>query len=245
MTDQNSFILIGADRPSRYVILCDHASNRVPPEIANGDLGLSQKDMERHIAYDVGAAGVSKRLGEVLDAPVLLSQFSRLVIDPNRSEDDPTLIMQLYDGSVIPANRGLDNEASKFRIETYHRPYRKAAEALAASRDDPILIAVHSFTPRLKGRPPRPWEIGVLFSHDRRYSDPLIKTLKTRTKYTVGENQPYNGALDGDTMDEIALRQNRLHTLLEIRNDLITTKEDQIAWGNEIASHLEVTTAGL
>ena len=245
MTDQKSFTLIGKDRPARYVILCDHASNRVPPEIANGDLGLPAADMERHIAYDVGAAGVSKFLGEALDAPVLLSEFSRLVIDPNRSEDDPTLIMQLYDGSIIPANRNITDADRNHRIETYHRPYRKAAEEISNSRKNPILIAVHSFTPQLKNRPARPWELGILYAHDQRYSDPLIKVAEEKTDYTIGKNQPYNGALEGDTMDAVGLQKNRLHALLEVRNDLIETEDGQREWATILAALLEETTAKL
>ena len=101
----DAYQIIGEDRASRWLVTCDHASNRVPPAIAGGTLGLPQADMNRHIAHDVGAAGVTRRLAELLDAPAILSCFSRLVIDPNRGEDDPTLVMRLYDGSVSPANR--------------------------------------------------------------------------------------------------------------------------------------------
>ena len=242
MSKTQSYTLIGANRPSRFVILCDHASNRVPIEIANGDLGLPPTDMERHIAFDVGAAGVSLALGEALNAPVLLSEFSRLVIDPNRGEDDPTLIMQLYDGSIIPSNRLISEEDREFRIETYHRPYRHMAEELARSRPDPILVAIHSFTPALRGRPPRPWEIGILFAEDRRFSDPLISILEQETSYTVGKNEPYNGALKGDTMDEIGIQKGRLHALIELRNDLITKEADQVNWGSELAHYLTKTS---
>ena len=102
------FEVFGADRPARWLITVDHASNAVPPEVNGGDLGIGADNMERHIAYDIGARGTSLRLGELLDAPVICSNFSRLVIDPNRGEDDPTLVMQLYDGTIIPANRGID-----------------------------------------------------------------------------------------------------------------------------------------
>ena len=91
-------------------------------------------------------------------------------------------------------------------------------------------MAVHSFTPQLQGRPPRPWEIGVLYAHDRRYSDPLIEVLEEKSPYTVGKNQPYNGALEGDTMDAIGLQHDRLHALLEIRNDLIADEAGQNKW---------------
>src|SRR6056297_2285545 len=102
------FHLHGAGRRSRWVISCDHATNTVPPSVGGGDLGLNPPDMERHIAYDVGAAGVTRALADLLDAPAVLSNFSRLVIDPNRGTDDPTVLMKLYDGTVIPANRHAD-----------------------------------------------------------------------------------------------------------------------------------------
>ncbi len=97
--------ILGAERDSPWLIVCDHASNRIPDEIGGGSLGLPEGEMHRHIAYDIGAAGVSRRLAELLFAPALLSRFSRLVIDPNRGEDDPTLIMKLYDGTIVPGNR--------------------------------------------------------------------------------------------------------------------------------------------
>ena len=99
------FFVHGETRPARWLITCDHATNTVPPQVAGGDLGLPREDMERHIGYDVGAYGVAQHLGVLLDAPVIAANFSRLVIDPNRGEDDPTLLMKLYDGSIIPGNR--------------------------------------------------------------------------------------------------------------------------------------------
>ena len=99
------YFIHGQDRPGPWLITCDHATNTIPPDIGNGSLGLPREDMERHIAYDVGAYGVARHLGTLLDAPVIAANFSRLVIDPNRGEDDPTVLMKLYDGSVIPENR--------------------------------------------------------------------------------------------------------------------------------------------
>ncbi len=100
-----SYEIIGEDRSSRWLVTCDHACNRVPDWINGGDLGICADDMERHIAYDVGAAGVTRALADILGAPAVLSRFSRIVIDPNRGEDDPSLLMLLYDGKIIPANR--------------------------------------------------------------------------------------------------------------------------------------------
>ena len=121
--------------------------------------------MARHIAYDVGAAGLARALGEALDSPVICSDFSRLVIDPNRGEQDPTLVMKLYDGTIIPANRHVDAAEVERRLATLYRPYHAAYAALAARRPDTVILAIHSFTPCLKGRPPRPWHVGVLYSH--------------------------------------------------------------------------------
>jgi len=114
--------LHGADRRSRWVISCDHATNTVPPSVGGGDLGLNPPDMERHIAYDVGAAGVTRALADLLDAPAVLSNFSRLVIDPNRGTDDPTLLMKLYDGTVIPTNRTADDAEKQRRITLFMNP---------------------------------------------------------------------------------------------------------------------------
>ena len=107
MTDP-SFEIIGAERNGRWLVTCDHATNRVPDWVNGGCLGLDPADMQRHIAYDVGAAGVTRHLAQALDSPAILSNFSRLVIDPNRGEDDPTPLMKLYDGTIIPANRHAD-----------------------------------------------------------------------------------------------------------------------------------------
>ena len=153
---EDAYEIIGATRPARWLVTCDHATNEVPDWVANGDLGLPPADMGRHIAYDVGARGVSLALGAALDCPVICSRFSRLVIDPNRGEDDPTLVMQLYDGTIIPANRGITPKAIEDRLARLHRPYHAAYEALAARRVDTVIVAVHSFTPCLNGRQPRP-----------------------------------------------------------------------------------------
>lgn len=103
MTDNQAFEIVGHERKGRWLLTCDHATNRIPPEFG-GTLGIPASDMARHIAYDIGAKGVTLELSKVLDSPAILSDFSRLVIDPNRGTDDPTLVRKIYDGSVIPAN---------------------------------------------------------------------------------------------------------------------------------------------
>ncbi|WP_416915099.1 MAG: N-formylglutamate amidohydrolase [Roseicyclus sp.] len=234
-----AFRIEGADRRGRWVVTCDHASNHVPPEVAGGDLGLPPEDMNRHIAYDVGAAGVSLRLAEMLDAPVILSEFSRLVIDPNRGEDDPTLCMKIYDGSIIPANRHADAAEIDRRLDLFHRPYHRALGALIEGRDDPVIVSIHSFTPQFVGRPPRPWHVGVLYAGDTRLAYPLIARLRAEPDLCVGDNEPYSGHLPGDALDRHAVQPGRLHVLVEIRNDLIATPAQQAAWGERLAPLLD------
>jgi predicted N-formylglutamate amidohydrolase len=230
------FHIEGAGRASRWLVTCDHASNRVPPQVAGGDLGLPQADMARHIAWDVGAAGVATELGRLLDAPVILSDFSRLVIDPNRGEDDPTLLMKLYDGTIIPANRHADAVEVERRLSLFHRPYHQALSRLAERRDDTVIVAVHSFTPCLRGRAPRPWHVGVLYSHlDARLSRPLIARLAVQADLCVGDNEPYSGHLPGDAIDRHALQAGRLNTLIEVRSDLICDADGQRHWAERLA----------
>ncbi|MEZ5778763.1 MAG: N-formylglutamate amidohydrolase [Paracoccaceae bacterium] len=238
------FQIIGANRPSRWLVTCDHATNRVPDCIGGGSLGIAQADMARHIAYDIGAAGVTRLLAERLDAPAILSNFSRLVIDPNRGEDDPTLVMKLYDGTIIPANRHVDKAETERRLNAFHRPYHAAYAELAGRRADTVICAVHSFTPRLSGRSHRPWQIGILYSRrDARLALPLLERLRAQTDLTVGENEPYDGHLDGDAIDRHALTPGRPNILIELRHDLIAQQDGQIAWADRLAPILEEVLA--
>ncbi|MFD1880182.1 N-formylglutamate amidohydrolase [Paracoccus pacificus] len=229
------FSIEGEDRPSRWLITCDHASNRVPEWIGGGSLGLPAEDMARHIAYDVGAAGVTRELARLMEAPAILSDFSRLVIDPNRGEDDPTLVMRLYDGTIVPANRDVTDQKIGERLDRLYRPYHAGYARLAAARPDRAICAIHSFTPQLRGRPPRPWQVGVLFSHlDERLAHPLIRACRD-AGWVTGENEPYAGHLDGDSIDRHALRYGRPNVLIELRNDLIGTPQGQREWAANLA----------
>jgi predicted N-formylglutamate amidohydrolase len=241
------FHILGAERPSRWLVTCDHATNHVPDWVNGGDLGIAPADMERHIAYDVGALGVAEHLADLLDAPLVRSDFSRLVIDPNRGDDDPTLVMKLYDGTMIPANRRVDAAETERRLEALWRPYHAALEATAARRPDTVICAIHSYTPCLRGRAPRPWEVAVLHSHkDSRLALPLIAALRDEGLIT-GDNEPYDGHLDGDSIDLHALQKGRPNVLIEVRNDLIGTPEGQHAWAARLAPILQrvLDTSGL
>ena len=241
-----AFHIMGEDRPGRCLVTCDHASNLVPPDVAGGDLGLPAADMVRHIAWDVGARGVAEAMGLLLDCTVVCSNFSRLVIDPNRGEDDPTLIMRLYDGTIIPGNARVSAAEVERRLATLYRPYHDALARLAARRADTVIVAVHSFTSCLRGRPPRPWHVGVLYSQDDdRLSQRLIARLRAEPDLCVGDNEPYAGALPGDAIDRHALRAGRHNTLIEVRNDLIADPAGQVAWAARLTPMLEAVLADL
>ncbi len=227
--------VIGKGRASRWLVVCDHATNTVPAQIANGSLGVSENDMSRHIAFDVGAAGVAVRLAELLGAPTVLSNFSRLVIDPNRGEDDPTLVMKLYDGTIIPANRDIDNHEIEQRLDLCYRPYHAAIADMAARQHDTILISIHSFTPQLRGRALRPWHVGFLHAEDTRLSNAAADLLGATSDWCVGLNVPYSGKLTGDTIDKHAIQHARQNTLIEVRSDLIAEEAGQLEWAERLA----------
>lgn len=234
--------IVGAERKSRWLVTCDHASNVVPPDLG-GTLGLPDEDMNRHIAYDVGAKGVSIALADALGCPAIFSNFSRLVIDPNRGEHDPTLLMRLYDGSVIPGNRNAESEEKERRLQAYYRPYHDALEELAARQDDTVIVSMHSFTRQLRGRPTRPWHVGILHAYDARLADPFIARLEEEPDLVVGRNEPYPGHLPGDAIDRHALHHGRPNVLIELRNDLIEDPQHQAAWGARLAPMLEESLA--
>ena len=233
------FHTYGEDRPGRWLITCDHAANTVPDFVAGGDLGLDPADMARHIAFDIGAAALSIALGEALDSPVICSNFSRLVIDPNRGADDPTLLMKLYDGTIIPANRHTGEAELQARMDACYRPYHAQLAKMAARQNDTVICSVHSFTPQLKGRPKRPWHVGVLYAGDTRLAHPMLEMLAAETDLIVGDNEPYAGHLPGDAIDQHALAHGRGNILLEVRNDLIEDSAGQTRWARRLAPHLE------
>lgn len=233
------FTLTGENRPGKWLVICDHATNTVPDAVNGGTLGLPEEDMARHIAWDPGAAGVSRALAAALDCPCLCSNFSRLVIDPNRGAQDPTLLMKLYDGTIIPGNRHAGTDALMHRKTLCYQPYHRAV-ARHAARLGIRIVSVHSFTPALRGRAPRPWEVGILFDpRDRRLADPLIAELQAQGGAPVGVNEPYKGHLPGDTIDTHCIAHGRPNVLIELRQDVIATEADQQAWGTRLAPLLE------
>ena len=234
---------VNARGSAPILLICDHATNFVPKSVGEGSLGLPETEMARHIAYDLGARGVTLALSELLDAPAVLSRYSRLVIDPNRGEDDPTLVMRLYDGTIVPANRRIEPEEVRRRLAAWHRPYHAAIDhqidrMIAAGRP-PALVAIHSYTPQLKGRPLRPWQIGVLWHHDGRLAQPLLARLRAEPDLCVGDNQPYSGQLEGDTLSRHGTGRGLAHVLIELRHDGIETEAGQRLWAERLAPILD------
>ena len=218
------------------LVICDHAENTIPADYHT--LGLRHDDLHRHIAFDLGAAGVSAGLAEALGAPAVLSRFSRLLIDPNRGLEDPTLIMQLSDGLVVPGNAALGAAEIEARIERFYRPYdlavQRAVEAGITAGKPPAILSVHSFTQAWKGVP-RPWAVSVLWDRDPRFSLPLLEGLRTIPDVEVGDNVPYSGQLQGDTLYRHATMRGLAHALIELRQDLIFGAEGQAEWAGHLA----------
>ncbi|NIA69113.1 N-formylglutamate amidohydrolase [Pelagibius litoralis] len=236
------FELFNAAGRAPVLLLCDHATRFIPRAL--GGLGLDEACLTRHIAWDIGIAEVTRRLAERLDAPAMLSHFSRLIVDPNRRADNPTLIPEISDGVVVPGNRGLTTGQKEVRLDTFFRPYHAAiADQLdrmlaAGPAAAPVLISMHSFTPVMKGEE-RPWEIGILWNRDPRLPRPLMDRLRAEG-LTVGDNLPYSGADEhGYTQHTHGDARGLANVLIEVRQDLIDTHHGAADWAERLGAALE------
>ena len=231
-----SYRIIPGRADAGLVLSCDHAENTFPP--GYGSLGLPASELERHIAYDIGAAGVVEGLAALLGAPAVLSRFSRLLIDPNRGIDDPTLVMRFSDGAIIPGNRHLDATERDKRVRLYYEPYHRAITSVIdqcqTHHAKPTLLSVHSFTEVWRGEI-RPWQVGILWDSDRRVAGPMIEELLAEGDLLVGDNEPYSGKLQGDTMWTHGTSRGLPHALIEVRQDLIRDAAGQAEWARRIA----------
>jgi predicted N-formylglutamate amidohydrolase len=219
------------------VLLCDHARNALPARY--GSLGLPPGQLERHIAYDIGARSLTLGLAERLGAAAFLTCYSRLLIDPNRGLDDPTLIMKLSDGAVVPGNAEIDGAERELRIVSYWRPYHDAIttalDNMTARGTAPVIVSLHSFTPVWRGHP-RPWHVGLLWDRDSRLVTPMLQALRAIPGLVVGDNEPYHGALEGDTMSMHGTRRGFPHVLIEVRQDLIADEAGVAEWVERLAA---------
>jgi predicted N-formylglutamate amidohydrolase len=230
-----SYTILPGRADAGLVLVCDHAGNAFPP--GYGALGLAADQLVRHIAYDIGAAAITRQLSARLGCPAVITHFSRLLIDPNRGEDDPTLIMRLSDGAIIPGNRHLDATEREHRIARYYRPYHQAIDRVLdrciASGSPPLLLSMHSMTDNWKGVH-RPWQIAVLWDRDPRLAVPLIEAFRSEPGLTVGDNEPYHGRLEGDCMWTHGTERGIAHAIIEVRQDLCANAAGQREWAGRI-----------
>lgn len=218
------------------LLLADHATRIIPDAYA--DLGLSEHDLSRHVAFDIGTERLTEMLAARLGAPAVLSRFSRLLIDPNRGLDDPTLIMRLSDGAIIPGNARIDAAERARRIARFYKPYDDAVTRRLDALRPRALFSIHSFTAAWKGVP-RPWEVGVMWDGDDRLARALIEALAAPGDLTVGVNEPYDGRMGGSTLDRHAGARGLAAIGLEVRNDLLRTEDDIAAWADRLAPAFE------
>lgn len=240
MSEFQPFELIDGDYGKGFLLLCDHARNTLPEKY--GNLGLPEVEFDRHIAYDIGAEAIARGLAEQLNVPMVMSCFSRLLIDPNRGVDDPTLIRQLSDGTIIPGNYPLSAEELEIRTQNFYKPYHQAIESalktIVGAGQVPMILAVHTMTDRWNGIT-RDWQMSWLFDSDTRLLDEVMKEMGEIEDVTIGLNEPYDGALGGDSMYQHGTLNGYAHLLLEVRQDLVSSQEGVDEWVNLLAPILE------
>ncbi len=243
--------LLAADEPpacsienptgaSPFFLTCDHAGRRIPRAL--GDLGVAAAELDRHIAWDIGAAGLTSRLGARLDAFAIVQTYSRLVVDCNRPLDSPTLIPLRSERTDIPGNANLSTAQRRRRIDEIFAPYhaRTVAEldARRAAGRPTILVTVHSFTPAYLGVA-RPWHCGILYHRDTRLAHALLRLIREEGEWVVGDNEPYSVSDTSDYAIPVYGTQRGLANVeLEIRQDLIADAAGQAQWAERVARWL-------
>ena len=238
--DPDKFEVLNQPSSTPVVLGCDHASKAIP--ISLNGLGLSDKARDNHIAWDIGAGAVTRRLSELLDATAILAGYSRLVIDLNRDPDDPASIPVKSDNIKIPGNKSLSAADRYSRKKEIYDPYHNQMAALLKTKRlngvVPILFSIHSFTPTMSGES-RPWHVGVLWNRDARIANPLVEALSLHPdNLVVGNNKPYSGRKFAHTLDVQAGAHGYANCALEIRQDLVHSGNQVQYWANLLAKIL-------
>ncbi len=237
------FHLLNQQGRARALLACDHASNALPSSCP--DLGIAEDKMYEHIAWDVGAAAVTRNLADLLDAPAIMGGVSRLYVDLNRFPDDPTAIAEYSDGTHVIGNSNLSGDQVAERL-SWHSDYHAEFERQIARFGEgvpPAIIFIHSFTPRISDKH-RPWHLGVLHDGRSAESDALLQVLRQDPAIVTGDNQPYS--VDQPKSNSIfrhAIDAGRPYIALEIRQDLIETEADAANWAERIAAALRAALA--
>ena len=232
MKSEEAWRIVGEPRSGGILVVSDHASNRVPPDI---DLGIEPSLLDQHVAIDIGVAAVAERMAAAPGTAAFLGNVSRLVCDFNREEDSPALIPHASDGHEIPGNL-FDVARREARIERYFRPYHDALASLLHDAPPALVVSLHSFTPSLRSRPQeqRPWQVGVLYNEDERAARLTIPLLEAEG-LTVGDQLPYSGKLLNATMNRHAEARGLPYVGIEVRQDLIAEAEGQEQWAERLS----------
>jgi predicted N-formylglutamate amidohydrolase len=235
-----AFELVNPNGRSRAMLTCDHASARIPRRL--GDLGLAAADRLRHVAWDIGTAALARRLARILDAPLVLSGYSRLVVDCNRPLEVAAAFCSRSEDVDVPGNCALSAAEKAARAAAFYWPYQDAVHELVEARMErdvlPVMISLHSFTPVYLGRA-RPWHVGVHYRLDRRLAALALAALRADATLTVGDNEPYPVTLDEDyTIPVHAELRGLPYVLFEIRQDLLHAAPDIDAWADHLGSLL-------
>lgn len=234
------FTIECAHGTSPFLLICDHAGRRIPRAL--GDLGVAVAEMERHIAWDIGAGDVASRLGAALDAFVIRQTYSRLVIDCNRPLDSAGSIVTRSEDTDVPGNVGIGSHAALGRAREIFHPYHdRIGMELDRRREqgrETILISVHSFTPVFRSVA-RPWQVGMLYGRDARVAQALLAVIRAEGRWNVGDNEPYAVSATTDYAIPVHCEARGLpHVGIEIRQDLIEHETGQIEWAERIATWL-------
>lgn len=232
--------ILNGDVTAALIILCEHASNHIPEGYQQ--LGLADEDLQKHIAWDIGAAAVTRKMCEMMGVPAVLGTASRLLIDPNREPDHATLVPAISDGIVIPANVDLPASAIRARRDCFYDPFHKAADKLISRHLEegvmPLVVGMHSFTPTYDGVA-RPWQAGFLWNKDPRLAQAMIGLLERETDLTIGDNQPYSGQDLYYTMERHGAARGLPQTTIEIRQDLLADGNMTLQWAALMADLLD------
>jgi predicted N-formylglutamate amidohydrolase len=239
--DPSVFRVERPDARSVFLIACDHAGRAIPRKL--GSLGLSEEDLSRHVAWDLGVAGLGRRLATRLDAFLIMHNYSRLVIDANRPPSAADSIVTLTERTRVAANEGLSEVDVRQRVEELFEPYhnriREELDARAARGVASVLIALHSFTPTYMDQKRR-WHAGVLYGRDSRFARPVLAALRRDEALVVGDNEPYSVSDASDyTLVVHGERRGIPHVELEIRQDLLSSDAGLDSWAERLADILK------
>ncbi len=238
-TGPTAYEILNPGGKASVLLVCDHASPAVPA--CFDKLGLEDDILGRHIAYDIGAAAITRLLSAALDAPAVLAGTSRLVIDCNRAPGDPQSIPEISDTHIVPGNIGLTAEEARARAEAFFWPYHHAIANLLARLwqrgPAPALFSIHSFTPTLGGED-RQWDLSVLWNRDPRLALPLIEELGSHETLHVGNNEPYSGREIAYTIDIHGGAAGLPNCAVEIRQDHLETEKEISHWAGLLGDAL-------